>query len=191
MSSGLGSVTQGYDADLAAIAELSPTNDDLLQRKSGAWTNRTLTQLLADLASLSAAFAQLGIGGATADGTNRLAIAAAASLFNHAGAGHQQKINKAAASDTASVLYQTGFSGRAEIGTTGDDDFHFKVSPDGSAWYEALLIDKDTGEVDFPEGFSDPVDTREQLKIVTITESAYEALSPPDDDTIYLITDAS
>jgi hypothetical protein len=189
MTSGLGSVTQAYDADLAAVAGLSPTNDDVLQRKSGAWANRTLTQLLADLASLNAAFAQLGIGGATADSTNKLAVAAAASLFNHAGAGHQQKINKAAAGDTASQLYQTGFSGRAELGLTGDDDFHFKVSPDGSAWNEALLLDKDTGEVSFPSGFSDPVETREQLKIVTLTQTAYDALDPPDEDTIYLIED--
>ena len=43
----------------------------------------------------------LGVN-ATADTTNRLALASAASLFDHAGAGHQQKINKAAAGDTAS-----------------------------------------------------------------------------------------
>ena len=96
-------------------------------------------------------FDTVGIN-ATADSTNRLAMAAPASLFNHAGNGHQQKINKAAAGDTASQLYQTGFSGRAEVGLTGDDDFHFKVSPDGSAWNEAILIDKDTGEVSFPSG---------------------------------------
>lgn len=135
-------------------------------------------------------FDTVGIN-ATADDTNRLAVAAAGSLFNHAGNGHQQKINKAASGDTASVLYQTAFSGRAEIGLVGDDDFHFKVSADASAWNEALLIDKETGEVDFPEGFIDPVGTREAAKIVTITEAAYEALSPPDTDTIYLITDAA
>ncbi len=98
-----------------------------------------------------ATLSTLGIN-ATADETNRLALSSPASLFNHAGAGHQQKINKANASDTASVLYQTAFSGRAEMGTTGDDDFHFKVSPDGSVWHDAILIDKDTGEVSFPSG---------------------------------------
>jgi Protein of unknown function (DUF2793) len=86
----------------------------------------------------------------TADTTNRLSVSSPASLFNHEGNGHQQKINKAAAGDTASVLFQTGFSGRAEMGTTGDDDYHFKVSPDGSSWKEAITIDKDTGEVTFP-----------------------------------------
>lgn len=87
---------------------------------------------------------------ATADTTNRFSIASPASLFNHEGNGHQLKVNKAAAADTASLLYQTGFSGRAELGLTGDDDFHFKVSGDGSTWNEAILIDKASGEVSFP-----------------------------------------
>jgi hypothetical protein len=82
---------------------------------------------------------------ATADTTNRLALSSPASLFNHAGAGHQQKINKATTSDTASQLFQTGFSGRAEVGLTGDDNFHFKVSADGSTWRDALVIPAATG----------------------------------------------
>jgi hypothetical protein len=90
--------------------------------------------------------ALLGVN-ATPDATNKLAIASAASLFNHAGAGHQHKINKNAASDTASLLFQTSFSGRAEFGTTGDDDFHVKVSADGATWTEAIVIDKDNGRV--------------------------------------------
>ncbi|MBS0237614.1 MAG: DUF2793 domain-containing protein [Proteobacteria bacterium] len=89
---------------------------------------------------------------ATADATNKLAIQSPASLFDNTGNGHQQKINKAAASDTASVLYQTNYSGRAEIGTTGDDDFHFKVSPDGSNWYEGIRIARSNGRVSFPSG---------------------------------------
>lgn len=41
---------QGLDSDLTAIAGLSPSNDDLLQRKAGAWTNRTPAQVKTDLA---------------------------------------------------------------------------------------------------------------------------------------------
>lgn len=82
---------------------------------------------------------RLGIG-ATADDTNRLSIAAAASLFSHAGSGHQIKINKAGPSDTASVLMQTNWSGRAEIGLIGDDALAFKVSSDGNAFTEAMRI---------------------------------------------------
>jgi Protein of unknown function (DUF2793) len=92
----------------------------------------------------------LGVN-ATADTTNRLALASAASLFNHAGTGgHQVKINKALAGDTASFLFQTAFSGRAELGTTGDDDFHFKVSANGTTFNEAILINRTTGACTFP-----------------------------------------
>jgi hypothetical protein len=91
----------------------------------------------------------LGVNSA-ADTTNRLAVSSPASLFNHDGNGHQVKINKNSGSDTASFLFQDGFSGRAEIGLTGDDDFHFKVSPDGSAWFDSIRIDRTTGKVSFP-----------------------------------------
>jgi hypothetical protein len=41
---------QGLDSDLTAVAGLSPSNDDVLQRKAGAWTNRTPAQVKTDLA---------------------------------------------------------------------------------------------------------------------------------------------
>lgn len=41
---------QAGDADLTAIAALTPTNDDIVQRKAGAWTNRTMAQVKTDLA---------------------------------------------------------------------------------------------------------------------------------------------
>ncbi len=92
--------------------------------------------------------AALGVN-TTADTTNKLAVASAAVLFNHTGAGVQHKLNKAAAEDTASVLFQNSFSGRAEFGLLGDDDWHVKVSPDGSTWHEAFIVDRNTGDVDF------------------------------------------
>jgi hypothetical protein len=82
-----------------------------------------------------------GIGVNTAsDSYNRLAVAAPASLLSHEGAGHQLKINKASSGDTASLLYQSNWSGRAEMGLAGDDAFSIKVSADGSSWDEALRI---------------------------------------------------
>jgi hypothetical protein len=84
---------------------------------------------------------------ATADTVNRLAVSSQAILFNHAGAGMQAKLNKAAATDTASLLFQTGFSGRAEMGTAGSDAFQIKVSADGSVWRVGLAIDPASGNV--------------------------------------------
>jgi hypothetical protein len=113
---------------------------------------------------------------AVADATNRLAIASAATLFNHAGAGHQHQINKNAAADTASLLFQTGLSGRAEIGLTGDDDLHFKVSADGSSWSEAIAIDRNTGRVGIGTSAPDfPVEVRSAQATAAVTRAAADA----------------
>lgn len=93
----------------------------------------------------------LGIN-AVPDATNRLSVSAPATLFSHEGAGHQLKVNKALAGDNACLLFQTGFSGRAELGTMGGDDFTLKVSPTGSGFTEALRVSSATGAVSLPEG---------------------------------------
>ncbi len=86
------------------------------------------------------------------DGTNKLALAADASLFSHDGGGHQIKVNKAASGDTGSLLFQTGWSGRAEMGTTGSDTFALKVSADGATWFTALSAAPGSGAVTMPSG---------------------------------------
>lgn len=93
----------------------------------------------------------LGIG-ATSDAANPLVVSGEATLLNHAGAGHQLKLNKANPTDTASLLFQTGFSGRAEMGTAGSDDFEIKVSADGSTFRQSIVADAATGTVSFPSG---------------------------------------
>lgn len=84
---------------------------------------------------------------ATADATNRLAVSSPATLLNHEGAGHQLKLNKATSGDTASLLFQTGFSGRAEIGTAGDDRLRLKTSADGATWRNAITVDQTNANV--------------------------------------------
>ena len=87
---------------------------------------------------------RLGLGTA-ADPVTRLSVASPDTLFTHEGAGHRLKVNKAAAADTASLLFQTGWSGRAEMGTAGDDAFSIKVSADGTGWTTALSFDPASG----------------------------------------------
>ncbi len=96
-------------------------------------------------ATPEAAFERLGLGGSTADATNRLSVSSPAVLFNHAGAGVQAKLNKAASADTASLLFQTNWSGRAEMGLNGSDAWSLKTSADGSAWVEAIRVAATTG----------------------------------------------
>lgn len=83
------------------------------------------------------------------DSTNRLSAAAPATLLSHEGSGHQLKINKAAETDTASLVFQTGFSGRAEFGLAGEDDFSMKVSTEGSSWTVAFSVDAESGKTSF------------------------------------------
>lgn len=90
--------------------------------------------------------ALLGIN-ATADAQTRLAVATDGVLFTHDGGDHRLKINKEATGDTASLLFQTAFSGRAEMGLTGDDGFSIKVSADGTDWTTALRFDPATAAV--------------------------------------------
>ncbi len=90
----------------------------------------------------------LGVN-ATADATNKLAVSSSSVLFNHVGAGIQFKVNKNAAANSASLLFQDNFSGRAEVGLTGDDNLHFKVSVDGSTFFESLIVSGASGLVTF------------------------------------------
>ncbi|SMQ85722.1 Chaperone of endosialidase [Devosia lucknowensis] len=95
------------------------------------------------VAATGAGLPQLGIN-ASADSTNRLSVSAPATLFSHAGAGHQLKLNKAANGDTASLLFQSNWSGRAEMGLIGDSNWRIKVSPDGSSWTDAIVFEATT-----------------------------------------------
>ncbi len=94
--------------------------------------------------------ARLGVH-TIADDTNRLAVRSAAALFtaleaSEGGSGDLRLVaNKETAADTVSLLLQSGFSGRAEIGLAGDDDLVIKVSDDGITWTEAMRVDASSG----------------------------------------------
>ncbi len=97
--------------------------------------------------------ARLGVGTAAA-GTDGLAVAAASSLFTHAGTDHRLKINKAAGTDTASLVFQSDWTGHAEMGLTGGTDFAIRVSADGAGFADALLAEAGSGTVSLPGGLS-------------------------------------
>ncbi|MCT7373653.1 DUF2793 domain-containing protein [Chelativorans salis] len=107
--------------------------------------------------------ALLGIG-TTADAANPFAAKLENALWTakttgEGGSGDlRYKLNKEAAGNTVSLLFQTNWSGRAEFGLGGSDDFAIKVSADGAAWKEALKVDRASGTVSMPatpaDGFS-------------------------------------
>jgi Protein of unknown function (DUF2793) len=119
-----------------------------------AWNGSAWVDAMAMLTSLQNLLL-LGVG-TTADSTNPLSAKLNNTLWMaktvaEGGDGNlRYKLSKESSSKTLSFLFQDNYSGRAEIGLTGDDDFHFKVSPDGSTWVEALKIAAATGKVSFP-----------------------------------------
>lgn len=82
---------------------------------------------------------RLGIA-ATPDSYNRLSIASPASLLNHAGDSHRLTINKAGTAETASMIFQSNWHGRAEMGLAGEDSFSLKVNGDATGWRQAIHV---------------------------------------------------
>jgi hypothetical protein len=99
----------------------------------------------------------LGVG-TTADAANPFSAKLNAALMTartnaEGGSGDMRlALNKEGASRTVSQLYQSNYSGRAETGLTGDENFRVKVSADGSLWRDSIVIDHATGAVSFPSG---------------------------------------
>jgi len=112
--------------------------------------SNAVTQVGMPQANLTAQL--IGLGGATADATNRLSVNTPAVLLNNAGAGIEATVNKNAPANDAAFAFKTGFSARALFGLLGSDDFSLKVSPDGSAFYDAIRIDRNTGRPTMPQG---------------------------------------
>ncbi|MCL3883981.1 DUF2793 domain-containing protein [Marivita sp. GX14005] len=102
--------------------------------QSGAWQGAAGATALPD---------RLGLG-TPPDAEARLAVAAPGTVLSHEGAGHRLKLNKAGTGDTASLLFQSDWTGYAEMGLAGEDAFSIKVS-DGSAWTTALRFDPASG----------------------------------------------
>ena len=60
-------------------------------------------------------------------------------------------MNKEAAGDDLGLTLQTNFVTKALVGLYGSDSFRLAVSPDGSTFFDGLIVDKATGIVDQPQ----------------------------------------
>lgn len=100
---------QASSADLTAIAALTPSNDDILQRKAGSWVNRTMANLATDL-SLSGKTDK-----STLTTKGDLYAATAASTPARVAVGSNGQVLTADSSQTAGVHWATpsGGSGSA------------------------------------------------------------------------------
>jgi len=145
---------QAYDADLGAIAALSPSNDDVIQRKAGAWTNRTMAQLRTDLSLPAGSDTQIQFndgGSLGADASlvwdktnNRLGIGGAASVDLHAqNASNSVYARLQGASDgdnfSALELWNSAGTRKWQFALQADGDFAFNHN-DGVSWSEPFRI---------------------------------------------------
>lgn len=164
VASGATGAWAGKDLDIAAWQDgawafYPPSKGMLAYNDATAalivWNGTAWVTLISLLALLTVT--ALGIGTA-GDAANPLSATLNNALFDarpttDGGTGDVRvKLSKQAAGNTASLLFQDGFSGRAEIGLTGDDDLAVKVSADGTSWHTAISIAAATGKVSFPSG---------------------------------------
>lgn len=126
---------------------------DLASGRLKVWDGSVFAELPVLLPGTLSNLQGVGIG-TTPDALNRLAVSAGATLLSHSGGGHQVKVNKAGPDETASLLFQSNWSGRAEIGLPGNDDLSVKVSADGATFAEALVAEAATGMLRMPQGVS-------------------------------------
>lgn len=124
---------------------------ELVVRAGGGWA--PLGERLAVIQNL----ARFGLG-TMADAANpfaaRLNKALWAALPSGEGGDGDLRLtfNKDGPADVLSLLFQSGWAGRAELGLVGDDDLRLKVSADGSAWQDVWSVDRASGRVSFERG---------------------------------------
>lgn len=96
---------QPLDSDLTAIAALTPSNDDIIQRKAGAWTNRTIAQYKADQAYTAA---EVGaIPTSLVDLKGDIIVATADNVVARMAAGTEKQVLRVAAASGTGLEYHT------------------------------------------------------------------------------------
>ncbi len=120
----------------------------------------------------------------SADTTNRLAVRSNAALLTALASGDggsgdlRVVLNKEAIGNTASLVFQSGYSGRAEFGLAGGEDFSIKVSPDGSTFHSALTASAASGFVGFNALFGAEVSFPGVVSGVLTVSTSYAVPAP-------------
>ena len=168
----IGAAASGANSDITALSGLS-TALSVGQGGTGAATagtarsnlgaaaagaNGDITSLLAVLKiqggstqsmTIDPTTGHVGLAGYTADSNNALGVSGTACLFAASTDSMRFTFSKVAAANDATLSFQTNYSARALLGTTGSDQFQLKVSPDGSTFYQVYVVDQTTGNAAF------------------------------------------
>ncbi|MGH7026393.1 DUF2793 domain-containing protein, partial [Brevundimonas sp.] len=144
------SLVTAPDGLLAVVLD----SEEVLVRRAGAWAPLSgAVEPVTVLQNLT----RLGVN-TEADATNAFAARLNKALWTalESGSGGDGDLrftfNKQGAGDVLSLLLQSGWGGRAELGLIGDDDLRLKVSADGGTWRDAFSVDRATGRLWFAQG---------------------------------------
>lgn len=88
--------------------------------------------------------------GADLIGDATLVVAGDSSVFTGSAGDHRLVINRESETDFASIVFQTDFVGRAELGLAGEDALSVKVTANGDTWRTVLKADSATAQVALP-----------------------------------------
>jgi hypothetical protein len=158
----------GSDAiDGASSAVISSAYGFLALQSNGAGKWTIIDQAASNLGPV-------GIG-TPADPNNPLSVYGQSALFNGA-TNMNVTVNKNGSGATASFIFEDAFSGRAQMGLNGSDNFSFKVSPNGSSWVTAIGLDATTGAATFAN-LRTPVSDAAYSALITDRLIAYTALT--------------
>lgn len=127
---------QPLDTDLTVIAALSPNNDDLLQRKSGAWTGRTPAQVKTDLALVKT---DVGLGNVTNDAQVKLStattkgdlwVASGSAVAVRRGVGTNGQVLTADSAETDGMKWATPAPAGTQVSVDGVDVTDLDIDSD-------------------------------------------------------------
>ena len=145
---------------LSDVAISSASQYDILQHNGTNFVNTKEVQNLS----------LVGVN-TTANSTNKLSVKSDSVLFDNTTDDSRVKVNKATSTDTASHLFQSNYSGRAEFGLIGNDDFTLKVSSDGTNWNNSFVVNKTTGNIDFKANITqngENIDVFKKVQTITL-----------------------
>lgn len=91
---------------------------------------------------------------AQVDSLNRFVVKSENVLFDNEGTSHRFKLNKATATDSASLHFQSTYQSYGEIGLIGSNDITVKVSADAINWTEAIVVETQTGHTQIKNMYS-------------------------------------
>lgn len=140
-------VVEVHDGLVALVLDVG----EVVVRHDGAWVS--LGERLDAVQGLT----RLGLG-TTADADNPFAARLNKALWTALGAADggdgdlRLTLNKEGPADVLSLLFQSGWGARAELGLIGDDDLRLKVSADGATWRDVWSVDRGSGRISFDQG---------------------------------------